>query len=314
MRMVGQTYVRYRVDEMNRVRYAETHCRTALNEVHARFPFRWSLNPYTACAHRCAFCYARSYAKRAERPSGRAYGAVVRVKVNVAEVLEEELARRSWRGESIAIGTATDPYQPAEGRYRLTRACLERLIRFSNPFSVTTRGPMIVRDADLLAEASRRGQVSVAFSVPTLDRTIWQVTEPGTAPPAQRLRALSVLVEAGVRAGVLLAPILPGLSDSFESLERVVAAAREAGAAFVWMEMLNLKPGCREHFLDVLAEHFPDQLPLYRRLYAGRTYLSASDGASVRAALAELRRRHEIADRRTFRPVPAEPAQLRLAL
>jgi DNA repair photolyase len=233
----------------------------------------------------------------------------------MVEVLEAELVRRSWRGESIAIGTATDPYQPAEGRFRLTRACIEEMIRRSNPFSITTRGPLIVRDADLLAEASRRAQVSVAFSVPTLDEDVWQATEPGTAPPAQRLRALSKLVDSGVKAGVFLAPILPGLSDGFDSLDRVVAAAREAGAAFVWMEMLNLKPGCREHFMAVLAERFPEQVPLYERLYARRTYLPARESAPVRSQLDELRRRHEIADRRAVRPVPAEPVrQLRLAL
>jgi DNA repair photolyase len=300
---------------VDRARYHEIHCRSALNEVHARFPFRWSLNPYRACAHRCAFCYARAYAKRADRPSGSRYGAVIGIKVNVAEVLEAELARRSWTGESISIGTATDPYQPAEGRYRLTRSCIERLTRFSNPFSITTRGPMIVRDAELLAEASRRAPLSVAFSVPTLDERIWRATEPGTAPPAQRLRALKVLVEAGVRAGVFLAPILPGLSDGAESLERVVAAAREAGAAFVWLEMLNLKPGCREHFLAMLSERFPEQLPLYERLYFRRTYLPAREAAPVRARLDELQRRYRIADRRIARPPRAEPArQLRLAL
>jgi DNA repair photolyase len=300
---------------LNRVRYQAISCRSALNRVHGRFPFRWSLNPYNACSHRCAFCYARAYARRADRPSDDRYGHVVGVKENVAEVLAGELARTSWQGESITIGTATDAYQPAEGRYRLTRSCLERLIAASNPFSITTRGPLIVRDIDLLVEASRRAAVSVAFSVPTLEEEIWRATEPGTAPPRQRLRALAMLVDAGVRAGVFLAPVLPGLSDRPELLERVVVAARQAGATFVWMEMLNLKPGCREHFMAVLAESFPEQLPRYRRLYASRTYLPASESAPLRARLDELRRRHGIADRRTVRPVPPEPArQLRLAL
>ncbi|MGD0167108.1 MAG: radical SAM protein [Gaiellaceae bacterium] len=300
---------------MGGVRYLETPCRSALNEVRARFPFRWSLNPYNACAHRCAFCYARAYARRADRPSDDRYGRVIGVKTNIAETLAGELARASWRNESIAIGTATDPYQPAEGRYRLTRFCLERLIAASNPFSITTRGPLIVRDLDLLVEASRRAAVSVAFSVPTLDDEIWRATEPGTPPPRQRLRALAMLVEAGVRAGVFMAPVLPGLSDRPELLEEVVAAARRAGATFVWLEMLNLKPGCREHFLAVLAESFPEQLPLYQRLYARHTYLTACEGAPTRARLDELRRRHGIADRRTARLAPPSPArQLRLAL
>ena len=300
---------------MSHVQYQEVTCRSALNQVRGRVPFHWSLNPYSACSHRCAFCYARTYAKRADRPSDERYGQVVRVKLNVADVLAGELARASWRHESIAIGTATDPYQPAEGRYRLTRACLERLATVSNPFSVTTRGPLIVRDVDLLVEASRRAAVSVAFSVPTLDERIWRATEPGTAPPRQRLRALGMLIEAGVRTGVIVAPVLPGLSDRPQLLEQVVIAARQAGATFVWTEMLHLKPGSREHFLAMLAEQFPEQLPLYQRLYARRAYLPPSEGAPVRERLNELSRRHGIADRRAFRPAPPEPAeQLRLAL
>jgi DNA repair photolyase len=283
--------------------------------VRGRFPFNWSLNPYTACSHRCAFCYARAYAQRADRPSDERYGQVIRVKLNIAAVLDNELARPSWNGEAVTIGTATDAYQPAEGHYRLTRACLERLVARSNPFSITTRGPLIVRDIDLLVEASRRAAVSVAFSVPTLDERIWRATEPGTAPPQQRLRALGMLIEAGVHCGVFVAPVLPGLSDRPEMLEQVVIAARQAGATFVWMEMLHLKPGSREHFLAMLAEHFPEQLPLYQRLYARRTYLPATEIAPVRAELAELRRRHGIADRRKFRPTPPKPdKQLRMAL
>src|SRR5262249_48792059 len=161
-------------------------------------PFGWSLNPYMGCAHRCTFCYVRAFERRADRPSDDRYGASIRVKVNVADVLRAELARPSWRGEPVAIGAATDPYQPAEGRYRLPRACLDALAAAANPFSLITRGPMIVRDVDVLAEASRRADVSVVFSVPTLDPEVWRRTEPGTAPPRQRLRALSLLVDAGV--------------------------------------------------------------------------------------------------------------------
>lgn len=304
-----------------RVFYQAVSCRSALNHVRARFPFRWSLNPYTSCAHRCAFCYARAYARRADRPSDNRYGHVVAAKINVADVLGRELARPRWAGEQVAIGTATDPYQPAEGRYRLTRACIERLADRANPFSITTRGPLVVRDTELLAAASRVAEVSVAFSVPTLDEKIWRATEPGTAPPRQRLRALAKLTAAGVRAGVFVAPILPGLSDRPELLEQVVVAAAEAGADFVWMEMLNLKPGTREHFLSVLTEAFPDRVPLYRRLYAGRIYLPGSMAAPLRAELDRLRRRHEIGARgraRRFSPpskrtaAGQRPAQLRL--
>ncbi len=283
---------------MRRVLYQTVSCRSALNQVRGRFPFRWSLNPYIACAHRCSFCYARAYARRADRPSGERYGRVAAAKTNIAEVLDRELARPSWAGEQIAVGTATDPYQPAEGRFRLTRACIERLSARANPFSITTRGPLVIRDVDLLAEASRRAPVSVAFSVPTLDERIWRATEPGAAPPRQRLRALATLNAAGIRAGVSIAPILPGLSDRPELLEEVVAAAAKAGAAFAWMEMLNLKPGTREHFLAVLAESFPEQLPLYQRLYERRVYLPGSFAAPLRAELERLLSRYRMGARK----------------
>ena len=132
-------------------------------------PFDWSLNPYMGCVHRCTFCYVRAFELRADRPFDDRYGRSIRVKTNVAEVLRRELARPSWQGESMAIGAATDPYQPAEGRYRLTRACIEALGEAANPFGIITRGPMIVRDVDVLQEASRRATVGVTFSVPTLD-------------------------------------------------------------------------------------------------------------------------------------------------
>src|SRR5947208_15868707 len=141
--------------------------------------FDWSLNPYMGCVHRCTFCYVRAFERRAERPSDDRYGRSIRVKTNVVQVLRRELARPSWEGETVAIGAATDPYQPAEGRYRLTRGCLEALSEARNPFSIITRGPLIVRDVDVLAEAARRADVSVTFSVPTGDIEGWRKTEPG---------------------------------------------------------------------------------------------------------------------------------------
>ena len=203
-------------------------CKVALNRV-TGMPFDWSLNPYMGCVHRCTFCYVRAFELRADRPATRVTATSIRVKVNIAEVLRRELARPSWRGEGIAIGAATDPYQPAEGRYRLTRGCLEALAAAANPFGLITRGPLIVRDIDVLAEAARRAEVSVMFSVPTLDEEVWRRTEPGTAPPRQRLRALSRLVDAGIRASVGMAPILPGVSDRPSSSPR--SSARPATPA-----------------------------------------------------------------------------------
>ncbi|HEY5294563.1 MAG TPA: radical SAM protein [Gaiellaceae bacterium] len=286
-----------------RVEYREEPCRTALNRVKG-MPFEWSLNPYMGCVHRCTFCYVRAFEQRADRPSDDRYGTSIRVKTNIASVLREHLARRSWAGEPIAIGAATDPYQPAEGRYRLTRACLEVLRDAANPFSIITRGPLIVRDAGLLADASRRADVSVTFSVPTVDDDVWRTTEPGTAPPRQRLRALRALVDAGVRASVGMAPLLPGLTDGAEQIERVVAAAREAGACGIWANLLYLKPGTREHFLECLARDWPELLPEYEQLYARRAYLARSDSEPARLEVRRLARMHGIRDRR---PAPLRP-------
>jgi DNA repair photolyase len=297
-----------------RVEYREEACRSALNRVRG-MPFAWSLNPYTGCVHRCTFCYVRAFELRADRPADDRYGRSIRVKLNVAEVLEREVTRRSWAREEIAIGAATDPYQPAEGRYRLTRACLEVLARAATPFGIITRGPLIVRDVDVLAQAARRTEVGVTFSVPTLDVEVWRKTEPGTAPPRQRLRALSQLVEAGIRVGVGMAPILPGLSDRPEQLAEVVKAARAAGATGIWANLLYLRPGTKEHFLEALARDWPEQLPRYEELYAERAYLPREEVDPVREQVRSLAREHGVRDRRRVRLAPpAEPVQLSLGV
>jgi DNA repair photolyase len=280
--------------------------------------FKWSLNPYMGCVHRCTFCYVRAFEQRADRPSDDRYGTSIRVKVNVADVLRRELAKRSWEREWVAIGAATDPYQPAEGRYKLTRACIEALGQASTPFSIITRGPMIVRDLDVLAEAARRADVSVTFSIPTLDEEVWRKTEPSTAHPRQRLRAVKRLVDAGIKAGVGMAPILPGLSDKPAQLAEVVKAARDAGACGIWANLLYLRPGTREHFLDSLARDWPEELDRYERLYEnGRAYLRAEHTKPIRAAVAKLAKEHGVRDRRRVRLDPEPPViaeQLALAV
>jgi DNA repair photolyase len=297
-----------------RAEYREEPCKAALNRVKGMM-FSWSLNPYMGCVHQCTFCYVRAFELRADRPFDDRYGRSIRVKTNVVEVLRRELAKASWEHETVAIGAATDPYQPAEGRYRLTRGCLEALRDFSNPFSIITRGPLIIRDVDVLAEGSRRASVSVTFSIPTLDEEVWRRTEPGTAHPRQRLRALKTLVDAGVKANVGMAPILPGISDRPEQIEEVVRAAREAGACGVWSNLLFLRPGTREHFLDALARDYPEQLDRYERLYARRAYLGAEHAKPIRAQVAELAKRHGVRDRREnpLEPKP-DPEQLSLAV
>ena len=297
-----------------RAEYREEPCKSALNRVRGMM-FGWSLNPYMGCVHQCTFCYVRAFERRADRPFDDRYGTSIRVKVNIAEVLRRELARPRWEHETVAIGAATDPYQPAEARYQLTRSCIEALFEAHNPFNIITRGPLILRDLDVLQEASRRADVRVTFSVPTLDDEIWRTTEPGTAPPRQRLRVLKRLVDGGINAAVGMAPILPGISDKPELLREVVKAAREAGATGVWANVLNLRPGTREHFLAHLAEDWPEEAERYERLYARRVYLGKDVTGPLQATISELRREYGVSDRRKKRLLPApEPKQLELAV
>jgi DNA repair photolyase len=295
-----------------RAEYREEPCKSALNPVKG-MAFKWSLNPYMGCVHRCTFCYVRHFEHRSDRPSDDRYGTSIRVKTNIAVVLRKELARSSWQHEHVAIGAATDPYQPAEGRYRLTRSCLEALRDAANPFSIITRGPMIVRDLDVLTEAARRASVAVTFSIPTIDEEVWRKTEPSTAHPRQRLRALKTLVENGIDARVGMAPILPGISDDPEQLRAVVRAAREAGATGIWANLLFLRPGTREHFLGHLAEDWPEQVPQYEKLYARRAYLGAEHARPIKETVSAFAKEFAIADRRNIklRP-PPEPEQLTL--
>ena len=294
------------------VEYREEPCRSALNRVQG-MGFGWSLNPYMGCVHRCTFCYVRAFERRADRPSDDRYGSSIRVKTNIAEVLRRELARPSWQREGVVIGAATDPYQPAEGRYRLTRACIEVLGAAATPIQLITRGPMIVRDIDVLAAAAKRAKVGIMFSIPTIDPEIWRRTEPGTAPPQQRLRALTQLVEAGIKVGVGMAPILPGISDKPELLAAVVRAAREAGATGIWANLLHLRPGTKEHFLAALERDWPDLLPEYEQRYARGAYLPAVQTSPVRDRVRELARTHGIRDRRRIKLEPPEdPEQLQL--
>jgi DNA repair photolyase len=294
-----------------RVEYRIEPCKSALTQVRG-MPFRWSLNPYMGCVHRCTFCYVRHFEQRADRPSDDRYGRSIRVKPNVAEVLRRELARASWQREEVALGTATDPYQPAEGKFRLTRACIGEFASSGTPFSIVTRGPLVVRDLDVLTAAASEVSVAVYVSLPTLDERVWRTTEPGTAPPSSRLRAIRALAEAGIEVGVGMAPILPGLSDAPEQLRATVAAAREAGAGSIWASVVHLRPGVREHFLEALARDWPEQVERYEALFANRAYLPPA----VSAAITEPARQARVSTRysRTQKPIRPEPRQLALVV
>lgn len=251
------------------MQYVPIRCKSALNRVQG-MPFRWSLNPYVGCAHACRYCYARAYYALAERgDAGRDFETRILVKANFAEVLRRELARPSWRREQVALGTATDAYQPAEGRYRLTRGVLEALRDFRTPVGLVTKSPLVLRDADVLAELARTAKARVFFTITTLDSELRRTLEPGTANPLKRLHVMRLLNEAGVPAGVLLAPILPGITDSLASIEAVAAAAAEHSAAFFGATALRLAPIVKQEYYAFVGSTFPDLLPRYQRAYAG---------------------------------------------
>src|SRR5580704_11933076 len=231
----------------DQARYQEVTCRSALNLVRG-MPFRWTLNPYRGCTHGCHYCFARRYHVQFEMNADDDFASVILVKSNVAKVLGRELDRPAWTRELVAVGTATDPYQPIEGHYRLTRSCLEALAHGRTPIGLVTKGPMIVRDRDVLIDVARAARCTVYFSVPTVDEEAWRILEPGTAHPLQRLRAVRELNQAGVNAGVLMAPIIPGLTSQPAKLEKTIRAIADHGAAFMGANVLYLKEGTRVHF------------------------------------------------------------------
>jgi DNA repair photolyase len=250
-------------------RYQEVRCRSALNRV-AGMPFQWTLNPYRGCTHGCHYCYARRYHTQFELGAGDDFASVILVKTNLVDVLRRELQAPRWTRELVALGSATDCYQPIEGVYKLTRGALEAFCEVANPVGLVTKGPMIVRDVDLLADLSRRTECSVYVSVPCVDEDVWRRLEPGTAPPLQRLRAVRQLVDAGIRAGVLMNPIVPGISSKPALLERTIKAIVEHGACFVGCNVMYLQAGTRDHFMRWLGQEYPQLVDGYERLYAGK--------------------------------------------
>ena len=304
---------------MASVEYVEVRCKSALNRVQG-MPFKWSLNPYVGCVHACVYCYARSYYAVAEHGSaGEDFQSRILVKTNVAEVLRRQLARPSWRGEQVAVGTATDAYQPAEGRFRITRCVLEVLRDHRNPLGMVTKSPMVYRDVDLLADLARVAKVRIFFTITTVDLALWRTLEPGTANPFKRLYVMRELGRAGVPAGVLLAPILPGITDSVESIEAVARAAADHDALYFGSSALRLKPVVKEHYLGFVGETFPDLLPRYERAYP-RTNAPRAYTDALSARVDKIRSRYGFAEdsMRERQVVPsadrAEPRQIALPL
>ncbi|HVL67243.1 MAG TPA: radical SAM protein [Vicinamibacterales bacterium] len=277
-------------------RYQEVTCRSALNPVKG-MPFKWTLNPYRGCTHACEYCFARRYQTQFELGPGDHFSTFIIVKVNLVDVLRRELDRPTWKREQVAVGTATDPYQPIEGHYRLTRRSLETLLAGQTPIGLVTKGPMIVRDADVLAELGRRPGCTVYMSVPTVDEDAWRALEPGTAHPLQRLRAVRALRDAGVNAGVLMAPVVPGFTTRPAQLEATIKAVADHGAAFMGANVMYLKGGTKDHFMTFLSREFPHMVDGYNRLYAG-AYAKADYVTGIRGMIAMLQNRHDV-NRRT---------------
>ena len=273
-------------------RYQEVRCRSALNRVKG-MPFEWTLNPYRGCTHGCHYCYARRYQTQFELDSDDQFASIIFVKTNFVDVLRKELARPSWDREYVAVGTATDCYQPIEGHYKLTRGALEALCEFRNPAGVVTKGPMIVRDKDVLADLTAGPGVSVYISVPTVDEDAWRLLEPGTAPPMKRLRAVRELTDAGIRAGVLMNPIVPGVTSKPALMERTMKAIADHGARFVGCNVMFLEGGTRDHFMRWLAQEFPHMVEGYNSLYAGK-YAPSSYRKEVSNVVGLLRKKYGV--------------------
>jgi DNA repair photolyase len=275
--------------EYRGLEFLHVRAQRIINEVKgAPFGFRFTINPYRGCSHACTYCFARPTHTYLDLDADRDFERRIVVKLNAVSRLRSELDPRRWRGDLIAMGTNTDPYQRAEGKYRLTRGLVEVLSELANPFSILTKSTLILRDLDLLARAARRTSVRVNLSIGTLDEDVWRATEPGTPHPQRRMRAVEQLNAAGIETGVLIAPVLPGLSDSPEQLEAVTTAAVDAGAASISTVLLHLRPGVREVFLSRLGETHPHLVPDIRRRYRDRAYAPKAEQEALAAQVRDL--------------------------
>jgi DNA repair photolyase len=288
--------------------YREITVKSALTRVRG-MPFAWSLNPYSGCERGCVYCYAREYHALRERDTGAGFDHEIDVKINFPELLASEL-RRLRKRETVALGTATDAYQQCEGRYRITRRTLEAIVASPVPLVIVTKGSMVVRDIDLLSKLD----VHVCMSVGTVSADLARLSEPHASPPKARLEAVRRLVSAGIDAGVLAAPILPGLSDSEESLDAVAAAAAESGATFFSTRPLKLDPAVKPHYFDFLAERFPALLPAAEARFADRVNPERGYVNAIEERARRVRARYRFQERPFRKPEPAAPAQLRLTI
>lgn len=296
-----------RTPQFDGITFHEVMCKSALNKVPAAsmLPFRYTVNGYRGCSHACRYCFARPTHEYLEFDPGRDFDTQVVVKTNVAEVLRRELRRPSWTRETVALGTNTDPYQRAEGRYALMPGIISALTDFGTPFSILTKGTLLRRDLPLLTEAARRVHVSVAVSLAVGDADVHSRVEPGTPSPQARLALIAAIRDAGLDCHVMVAPVLPGLTDSEEHLDDLLSRIATAGATSVTVFGLHLRGSTRGWFMDWLAQTHPDLVGEYRRLYRQGAYLPLDYRTMLQRRAAPLIAKYGLApDRRSFREAP----------
>src|SRR4051794_20458353 len=284
----------------------EVRARSALNAVPpgSPVPFRWTINPYRGCSHACRYCFARKTHEWLELDSGRDFDTQIVVKTNLVEVLRRELARPSWAREHVALGTNTDPYQRAEGRYRLMPGIIRALAGSGTPISLLTKGTLARRDLPLLSEAAAQVPVNLGVSIALADEELHAVLEPGAPSPRARLDLVRSIADAGLPCQVLVAPVLPMITDSDEHLDGLLGQIAEAGATNATVLALHLRPGAREWFLRWLGQHHPDLVQPYGELYAGGSYVLRSYAADLRRRAARLLRRHGLDRPAWLRAIP----------
>jgi DNA repair photolyase len=268
-------------------RFYEVRAKSALNKVpeRSRMPFRWTVNPYRGCSHACIYCFARPTHTYLDMNAGRDFEREIVVKVNAPEVLRAELARPSWTGEHVAMGTNTDPYQWVEGRYKLMRGIWEALRDAANPCSVLTKSPLLLRDLDLMREISEVTDIAANLSIPTIDEKPWRATEPHTPSPKARMEAVAELNRAGIPTGILVAPLMPGINDDPRQVERILEAAAEAGATGVSGIALHLRGEVRGIFMEWLRSYRPDLVERYEALYRRGAYVPREEQDRLRRLL-----------------------------
>jgi DNA repair photolyase len=274
--------------------YFALQSRSVLNrESSGRLPFAWTINPYRGCEFGCHYCYARYSHEFLELWDGRDFERKIFAKVNAPELLRAELRRARDKGLPIALGTATDPYQPAEKQFRITREMLEVISAFEGlNFSITTKGTLILRDLDLLKTISAKHRFSVHMTVTTTNERLARLLEPKAPHPSKRLEAVAALAKEGIAVGVNVMPILPGLTDSERSLQELARRAAESGAKFLHGNVLFLMPSAVRQFMPFLEREFPKLVKRYRKLYARSAYLNGEYKERMTKIVADIRARH----------------------